>query len=74
MKVKQETTQFEDKVKVRKKRKSKAVTNEATASEESSEVAIVQAATGCQVGGCYDYIRNYNTTSKHLNLKYHVLL
>lgn len=50
---KKETVQLEDKSgKQAKKLKTKQIVavDEATASEESSDIAIVQAATGCQVG------------------------
>jgi hypothetical protein len=48
---KKETVQYEDKTKNAKKPKTKntAVLDEAIASEESSDIAIIQAATGCQV-------------------------
>lgn len=47
---KKETVQYEDKTKNAKKPKTKntAVLDEAIASEESSDIAIIQAATGCQ--------------------------
>jgi hypothetical protein len=50
--VKKETVQYQDKAKHVKKQKTlnnTAVCDQATASDESGDIAIIQAATGCQV-------------------------
>ena len=68
--VKNETAQFEDKAKPSKQQKTKktacAVYDEAIASDESSDFAIIQAATGCQVMVKITYVLLQNSMNDRI--------